>query len=110
MEKVFAERLTSLLNTKNMTQKELATNANVTEAAMSYYTRGDRIPRQDVLVRICEALGCSSDYLLGRTDNVAPATELTYIQRGLQKLDAEQLKRAEKLLAAAFDDIFNEEE
>ena len=48
----FSSRLEQALRTRRMTQKELANKAGVTEAAMSHYIRGDRIPRSSVLARI----------------------------------------------------------
>ena len=64
MERTFNEGLLKLIQTKNLTQKELASKAGVTEAAMSHYLKGDRFPRASVLARIAEALGTSSDYLM----------------------------------------------
>ena len=77
---------------------------------MSYYVKGERIPRSDVLTRIAKALGTTMDYLLGNTSEVSPGSELQYLQRNLGKLDKEQLKKAEKLLKIAFDDIFDDDE
>lgn len=57
-------RIRKLLQERGMTQKELATKANITEAAVSHYIKGDRIPRAAVVDRIASALGTSVDYLL----------------------------------------------
>lgn len=107
---IFSERLFELMKSKKLSQKELAEKAGVTESAMSYYVKGERIPRSDVLTRIAKALGTTMDYLLGNTSEVSPGSELQYLQRNLGKLDKEQLKRAEKLLKIAFDDIFDDDE
>ena len=67
MEKVnnsLGTRLSQLLNEQHMTQKELAQRAEVTEAAMSHYIKGDRIPRSSVLARIAKVLNTTSDYLM----------------------------------------------
>lgn len=86
--------------------------AGVTESAMSYYVKGERTPRSDVLTRIARALETTTDYLLGTSETVPenPQEELQYLQRNLGKLDADQLKKAENILKAAFDDIFDDEE
>ncbi len=60
----FSERLEALIKEHGMTQKELAAKAGVTEAAMSHYVKGDRMPRSAVLSRIAMALNTSSDYLM----------------------------------------------
>ena len=57
-------RLSQLLNERGMSQKELAQRAEVTEAAMSHYIKGDRVPRSSVLARIAKALNTTSDYLM----------------------------------------------
>ena len=108
---VFSDRISSLMLKQKITQKQLAEKAGVTESAMSYYVKGDRTPRSDVLSRIAKALGTTTDYLLGNeVVSVQDENKLTYLQRNLGKLDEEQLKKAETVLKAVFDDIFEDEE
>lgn len=64
MEDFTASRLKSLLKSQGMTQKELAAKAGITEAAVSHYLKGDRVPRGAILLNIAKALGVSTDYLL----------------------------------------------
>lgn len=110
---IFSDRISLLLSQNNLSQKELAIKAGVTESAMSYYVKGGRTPRGEVLSRIAKALNSTTDYLLG---NTAVATtgntsrQLQYLQRNIGKLDHDQLKKAENILKAAFDDIFSDEE
>lgn len=110
---VFSQRLTLLMKAQGITQKIVAQKANVTESAMSYYVSGDRTPRGEVLSRIAQALETTTDYLLGNTSESAPPKgekKLQYLQRNLGKLDPAQLKKAENILKAAFDDIFDNDE
>ena len=109
---VFSNRLVALMNRRGLSQKELSIKVGVTEAAMSYYVKGSRTPRGEILARIAKELGTSADYLLGTSDvdDCGDNKELLYLQRNLGKLDAEKLKRAERILKAAFDDIFDDEE
>ena len=104
---VFSERLIALMKQNRINQKELAQKAGVTESAMSYYVKGDRTPRSDVLTRIAKALETTTDYLLGTSESVSevPRGELQYLQRNLGKLDSDQLKKAENILKAAFNEI-----
>ena len=110
---VFSERLTSLMKTKELSQKDFAKKANITESAMSYYAKGVRTPSGEVLVRIAKALDTTADYLLGNTDNTdipEAQKELRYLQRNLGKLDEEQLKKAQGMLKLMFNDIFEDDD
>ncbi len=110
---VFSERISELMKNNRLSQKELAAKAGVTESAMSYYVKGERTPRSDVLTRLAKALGTTTDYLLGNTSEAtlnSTDEELLYLQRNLGKLNTEQLKRAETMLKAAFYDIFDDDE
>ena len=110
---IFSVRISELMKNNGLSQKELAAKAEVTESAMSYYVKGERTPRSDVLTRIAKALGTTTDYLLGNTSDAALNSDdedLQYLQRNLGKLNTEQLKRAETMLKAAFYDIFDDED
>ena len=109
---VFSDRIVALMNSKGLSQKELAEKIDVTESAMSYYVKGVRTPRSDVLIRMARELGTTTDYLLGTSDVVQSAEnkELLYLQRNLGKLDSEKLKKAEALLKTVFDDIFEDDD
>ncbi len=110
---VFSERMSELMKSNGLSQKELAIKAGVTESAMSYYAKGERTPRSDVLTRIAKALGTTTDYLLGNASEAtlnSDSKDLQYLQRNLGKLSTEQLKRAETMLKAAFYDIFDDGE
>lgn len=64
----FSDRLRQMLKERGMTQKDLAAEAGITEAAVSHYLKGDRWPRASVLSRMADILGTSSDYLMGGTE------------------------------------------
>ena len=71
MDKLFGERLASIIKEKRISQKELANAVGVTEAALSHYIKGDRIPRSCTLAKIAELLGTTSDFLMnGIASNV----------------------------------------
>lgn len=89
----FGERLSALLKEKGMQQQILAQKAEVTEAAVSHYIKGDRIPRASVMSRIAEALGTTSDYLMNGTapdskNEVAHAKRL--IARNVKQMTKEE--------------------
>ena len=91
----FNTRLLKLIQEKNLTQKELANKAGVTEAAMSHYIKGDRFPRASVLARIADALGTSSDYLMnGSVMN--SNDEILYAKRLIAR-NVSQMSHEEKM-------------
>ena len=110
---IFSERLAKLMSLRNLTQKELAEKTNITESAISYYVKGARTPSGEILARMAENLSTTTDFLLGRTEDYDVPTEnkeLKYLQRNLGKLDPERLKKAEGMLRAVFDDIFDDDD
>lgn len=59
------ERIQRLLESKGMSRRELAELSGLTEAAISRYITGSRIPKTISLSAIAKALDVSSDELLG---------------------------------------------
>lgn len=55
------KRIVELLDKRGMTRKELAQKAGVTQAAISRYTKGNRSPKGEVIVRIADALNTTTD-------------------------------------------------
>lgn len=64
----FSERLKRLRKAKGLTQKEAAQALNVTERNYQFWEGNKNKPGYDAIVAICNLMGCSADYLLGRTD------------------------------------------
>lgn len=65
----FPERLKELRENKNLLSKDFAAIMNVEPATITNWEKGNRFPKDDVLVKIADYFECSIDYLLGRTDN-----------------------------------------
>ena len=69
-----------------MSQKDLAAQAETTEAAISHIERGMRKPSAEMLARLASALGCSVDHLLA---GVVPASKQSpYMQRVLHAMQS----------------------
>lgn len=83
-----------ILDQKGISQKELATSAGVTEAAMSHYIKGDRIPRGANLLNIAKALGITTNVLLGESeeDDVSYEQINTLVARKAKDFTKEQKK------------------
>lgn len=89
------ERIKSLLSKKGMTQKQLAQEVGCTEAAISHYVKGDRVPRSSVMSKIAIALGTTSDYLTEGIPQDAKS-ELGYAKKLIAR-NAERMSSAEKM-------------
>lgn len=111
--KIFGERIKKLRLNSNMTMDILAQKLNVTKSRISMWENNGTVPREEVLIQLSKLYGVSIDYLLGNEDMEGSKPEnlrLNYIQRSLGKLDNERLQKAESVLKAVFEDIFDEEE
>ena len=72
---IFGIQMCKARRRRHMTRAELAAKLFYSEAAVSEYERGRREPKLDTIPRIAEALGTTSDYLLGMT--TIPAVTIT---------------------------------
>ena len=95
MDKGFSVKLSALIKQRGLSQKLLAEQAGVTEAAISHYLKGDRFPRASVLTRIATVLGTTSDYFM---DNAASEKdEDLYRAKRLIARNVNQMSKEEKL-------------
>lgn len=69
MIEILADRLKKMRKLRKMTQDALAKKANTTKSTISNYENQHSTPSNDMLVDLAEALGTTTDYLLGRSDN-----------------------------------------
>ena len=76
---MFPERLKAARKAKNLTRSQLASTIGVGKAAITRWELGSREPRFQMLVKICDALEITSDYLLGRTETPPPRSEVARI-------------------------------
>ena len=65
----FPERLLSLRKSRNLTQKQLATEMQLSELAIQHYEAQRRKPAYDVLLALADFFDVSLDYLVGRSDD-----------------------------------------
>lgn len=63
--KDFSDKIRLLRISKRMNQKQLAKAVGISQPFLSDIEKGKRKPSIDVLHKLCDALSCSSDYLLG---------------------------------------------
>ena len=102
MGKTFGQRLSEQLQKQRMTQKELADRINTTEATLSRYVSGGRMPKADMLANIATALHTTSDHLLGIESN---DFDFPKIERLLAKNSATMSeKQKRELINALFEE------
>lgn len=61
----FGEQLKTLRKAQNLTQRELGAQLGLSKAVVSKYENGMGYPSFDVLVRIAQYFGVTTDYMLG---------------------------------------------
>lgn len=76
----FSARLRVVRELRGLSQAELATRAKLQPAAISHFETGARRPSFDNLRRLAGALQVTTDYLLGRVDEVDanPTVDLAF--------------------------------
>lgn len=69
MENILGKRIEFERNRLGLNQIELAKKLNLSSSAsISQYESGDRIPSDDIKLKMCELFNCSLDYLMGKSD------------------------------------------
>lgn len=63
------EKLRALRIQKNVTQKEIATNINVSPISLQRFEYGTVRPSLDTLIALADYFNVSLDYLVGRSDD-----------------------------------------
>lgn len=84
-----------------MSQADLATKAGLQPSAVSHFETGGRSPSFDNLKRLADALGVTTDYLLGRSEKPGlsgPTADELF--RHAEKLSDEDLKALEMMAKA----------
>lgn len=69
----FSTRLENLLDERNLTQRQLATELHIAPSTLNGYLRRGREPDFDTLISLAEYFEVSTDYLLGATNIRRPS-------------------------------------
>ena len=76
MDNILGKRIESERTRLGLNQIELAKRLNLSSSAsISQYESGDRIPSDDIKLKMCELFNCSLDYLMGKSDIRKPEIE-----------------------------------
>ena len=66
---LIAGRIINALNRSGVSQRQLADATGMTEVSISRYVKGKRMPSAEILGRIADVLGVTTDYLItGKTE------------------------------------------
>lgn len=82
---MFANRLTTTLTNKNISQTELANELGFTQQAINRWCRGITQPDHKTIVLIAKYLGVSTDFLLGNDEKPSNYEEELKEQEALKK-------------------------
>lgn len=85
MRKNFGSRLKSLLENKNISQKELADKLEITEATLSRYINNLIVPKIEVVSKMASLLDVSVDFLIGNEREISEFEEKEALKKLLQK-------------------------
>ncbi len=101
MPETFPVRLKSTRELRGLSQSELAKVAKLQPTAISHFETGSRSPSFDNLRRLADALNVTTDYLMGRTDQMTlagPTADSLF--RGLDKLSDGDLQALQMMKEA----------
>ncbi len=85
---ITATRIKERRKTLNISQLELSERTGISQSQISRYENGDNDPTGEALVALAEVLNTTTDWLLGRSDNVLPVEQ----QTGLTEEEHELIK------------------
>ena len=71
---IFPTRLRELMYERGLNLSDLAKKTGLQRQTISLYATGQRNPDTERLTSICHALNCSSDYLLGLSNEKTSST------------------------------------
>lgn len=111
--KLFQTRLKKLRTDHNLSMAELAEKLDVTKSRVNMWENNGSVPRKEALLKLSQLFSVSTDYLLGNDEQEGLKPEnqqLGYLQRNLEKLNEQDLQKAEKILSTIFPDIFDDYE
>lgn len=88
------KRIKQLRLERGLNQKSLGDAVGVSKQSVSNWENGNIMPSVDILIRLSDFFGVSTDYLLGRTDGRTLNVEgLTDVEMTHLQLIADDLKR-----------------
>lgn len=110
---IFSKKIKTLRMERGLSLDQLAAVLGVNKSRAGMWESNGTVPRDDVLIAISKYFDVSIDFLLGNDEmegKIPDNSKLQYLQRNLGKLDSANLEKAQTVLKAVFDDIFEDDE
>ncbi len=95
---VFQERLLRARQVRGLSQGDLAKRAGLPPSSISHFESGNRRPSFDNLRRLATALDVTTDFLLGRTDEIGAPGTAQKLHRNLDRLSRQDLQLADRFI------------
>lgn len=89
-EALFAERLAILMDREGVSKYELASRTGISQATIAGYRQGFTSPGADNIRALAKFFNCTSDYLIGLTDDIqlsAKAHRIAVIIDSMKKFE-----------------------
>lgn len=101
------EKVSQLMNERNINQKQLSQLSGITESSISRYLHSSQRPRMDIVVNIAKALHVEIEYLLDEDEKSESAYNsiATAIARKGNELSAEEKNQLIALILGAKKDV-----
>ena len=101
------EKVSQLMNERNINQKQLSQLSGITESSISRYLHSSQRPRMDIVVNIAKALHVKTEYLLDEDEKSESAYNsiATAIARKGNELSAEEKNQLIALILGAKKDV-----
>lgn len=93
---VFSQNLNEILSEKGLSQRDLAIAMDTTDARVSQYCSGTRVPRANVCIDIARILGVKLSDLLEKKQGSADRRKAEYL---LSKINEESLPQVCSILS-----------
>lgn len=106
----FQKKVRQLREGRDLTMEQLAKEMGVTKSRVNMWENGGTVPRQDVLLRLSQFFGVSTDDLLGNIRTEGDNATMHSLQRNLKKLNGEQLEKANAAMKLLFTELWDDEE
>lgn len=98
---MFKDKIKKLMNSKNVSQRDLAKAISINESAMSRYISGERTPRIDILTKIARYFNVSIEELIDESPENENFMELRgLVARSASVLTNEEIKELLNILSS----------
>jgi transcriptional regulator with XRE-family HTH domain len=95
---MFKNRLRAAREMRALSQTELAERARMPSSSISHFEAGKRKPNFENLKRLATALDVTTDFLLGRVDQMLSVGAAEKIHRHLANLSSSDLNFADQMI------------